>query len=135
MKTILKIGMNDNIFDYGGSSNKGLLIPVKEDGTLYDRAYCLNEQKEYFSHPDTGITFKGYKIDLFPKVLEAAKKFQASVPWMPFCGVDFTINEHGDVLIVEMEMPSCSVIQCILGESFFGEDTEQILSYLKNKKI
>ena len=135
MKTLLKIGMNGNIFDYGGTKNKGLLIPIKEDGTLYDRAFCLNEQKEYFSHPDTGITFKGYKIDLFPKVLETAKKFQTTIPWMPFCGLDFVINEHGDVLIVEMENPSCSVIQCILGESFFGDYTEQILSYLKNKKL
>ena len=134
MKTLLKIGMNGNIFDYGGASNKGLLIPIKEDGTLYDRAYCLNEQKEYFSHPDTGITFKGYKIDLFPTVLEAAKKFQASIPWMPFCGLDFTINEQGEALLVEIEMPSCSVIQCILGESFFGDYTKQILSSLKNNK-
>lgn len=135
MKTLLKIGMNGNIFDYGGASNKGLLIPIKEDGTLYDRAFCLNEKKEYFAHPDTGIVFKNYKIDLFPKVLEAAKKFQSAVPWMPFCGIDFVINDKGDALIVEMEDPSCAVIQSILGESFFGDDTEQILSYLKNKKL
>lgn len=135
MKTVLKIGMNGNIFDYGGTKSKGLLIPIKEDGTLYDRAFCLNEKKEHFAHPDTGIVFKNYKIDLFPKVLEAAKKFQSAVPWMPFCGIDFVINDKGDALIVEMEEPSCAVIQSILGESFFGDDTEQILSYLKNKKL
>ena len=133
IKTVLKIGMNGNLFDYGGTGNKGLLIPIKQDGTLYDRAFCLSEQKEYFSHPDTGITFKDYKIDVFPKVLETAKKFQASLPWMPFCGLDLVINEKGEVLLIEMESPSCSIVQSISGESFFGNYTEQILSSLKKK--
>lgn len=134
LHTLLKIGMAGNTFDYGGAEKKGLLIPIKEDGTLSDRAFCLNEQKEYFSHPDTNITFKDYKIELFPKVLETAKKLQSCIPWMPFCGLDFTINEQGEVLLVEIEMPSCSVIQSILGESFFGDYTDQILFSLKNNK-
>ena len=89
MKTLLKIGMNGNIFDYGGASNKGLLIPIKEDGTLYDRAFCLNEKKEYFSHPDTGITFKGYKIDLFPKSIGCGKKTSSNYPMDAFLRVGF----------------------------------------------
>lgn len=129
----LKIGMGGNIFDYGGVSNKGLLIQIKEDGTLYDSAYCLNEQKKYFSHPDTGVIFKNLKIEFFPKVLDAAKKIQASIPWMPFCGLDFVINEKGEVVVVEIECPSCAFVQSIYGKSFFGEYTEQILSSLKNR--
>ena len=134
LKPGLKIGMNDNIVDYGGIKQKGLLIPIKEDGTLYDYAFCLNEKKKYYTHPDTGVPFKNYKIDLFPKILEAATKLQKALPWLPFCGWDFTIDESGNVLVIEVESPSCTVVQTVYGEGFFGEYTEQILSFLKSKK-
>ena len=134
LKPGIKIGMAGNIVDFGGTTKKGLLIPIKEDGTLYDYAFCLNEGKKYFSHPDTGVIFKGYKIDLFPEIINIAKKLQASIPWMPFCGWDFVIDEKGKILVIEMEPPSSDIVQTVFGEGFFGEYTEQILSSLKHKK-
>ena len=128
---MLKIGMNANKIDFAGFDKKGLLISVKNDGTLSDYAFCLNDRKKYLSHPDTGLIFKDYKIDLFPKILEAATKIQSSIPWMPFCGMDFVINEQGDVLVLEIEAPACVLNQILYGKSFFGEDTEKVLSLIK----
>ncbi|MBR3627217.1 MAG: hypothetical protein IKN42_00035, partial [Elusimicrobia bacterium] len=133
LKPMLKVGMGECFFDYDRTSKKGLLIPIKKDGTLYDRAFCLSENKEYFSHPDTGITFKNYKIDLFPEILKAAKTLQASIPWIPFCNMDFVIDKYGNIVVVEIEVPSC-FSQIFYGEGFFGEDTKEILSFLKNKR-
>ncbi len=134
LKPVLKIGMDGNIVDFSGFNNKGLMIPVKEDGTLYDKAYCLSEHKYYFKHPDTGVVFKNYKIDLFPKILEAAKKIQSTLPYLPICGMDFVLDKNGDAIVIEIEEPSCHIGQILYGEGHFGENTERILSFLKDER-
>lgn len=130
----LKIGMSGSVVDFSGINKSGLLIPIKEDGTLYDYAFCLNENKKYFAHPDTGVVFKNYKIDFFSEILDAAKRLQSAIPWMPFCGWDFVINEKGQVLALEMETPSCHFVQVVFGRGFFEKYTEQILSGFKAQK-
>lgn len=134
IKPLLKIGMDGNNVDFGGFNNKGLMIPVKVDGTLYDKAYCPSENKYYFKHPDTGVVFKNYKIELFPKILEAAKKVQTCIPWIPFCTMDFVLDKHGDAIIIEIEKPSCFLGQILYREGQFGTDTEEILSFLKSRR-
>ena len=134
MKPLLKVGLNGQEISFGGFRNKGLMIPIKEDGTLYDKAYCINENKYYLKHPDTGVIFKNYKLENFHKILYEAKKIQSCIPWIPFCGMDFVIDKHGESIVIEIENPSCVFGQILYGEGQFGTDTEQILSFLKNRR-
>ena len=131
LSSMLKVGMSGNKIDFAGFNQKGLVVEIKEDGTLSDTAFYLYERKKCFSHPDTDVIFKDYKINLFPKILEAATKIQISIPWMPFCSMDFIINEQGEVVLLELETPACVLNQIIYGKNLFGEDTEKILSLAK----
>lgn len=134
IKPLLKIGMNGNNVDFRGFKNKCLMVPVKADGTLYDKAYCINENKYYLKHPDTGVIFKNYKLENFHKILDEAKKIQSCIPWMSCCGMDFVLDKNRDAVVIEIENPSCFLGQTLYGEGFFCTETEQILSFLKNRR-
>lgn len=134
LNSVLQIGMGENTFDWCGFASKGLMLSVNKDGTLHNWAICPNERKKYFSHPDTGIIFRDYKIDLFPKVLEAAKAFHLSIPWLKFCNWGITIDSNGTPVVIEIENPSYMNDQMLLGKGIFDEHTEEILTYLKNKE-
>lgn len=133
LNPILKIGAGGNIFDWNGFDKKGFIISMDKDGFLYDLAYSPNEKKWYSCHPDTGVVFKKYKIENLKKVLDAAIKMHSSVMRLPFCRWDFVVDEQGDAVVIDNETPSCMLDQISYGEGFFGADTEEILSYLKNR--
>ena len=131
-KPILKIGMGDHTTDYSGIKNEGLIIGIDNDGTLFDSALCIKQDKWYTSHPDTGLIFKNHKIVNFQKVLETAKKLHSYIPWLKFCRWDITIDFNGEPVVIEMEKPIEIFQQQILyKEGFFGEYTEDVLSLLK----
>ncbi len=132
LSSLLKIGTNGNLID----NIEGIFIAINKDGYLADTAFCSGNDKKYFEHPDTKLIFKNYKIDLFPKVLEAAKKLHSIIPWMGFCKWDMTIDKQGNPVVIEMEKPiSSSFLQIATGKSMFEEKTGEILTFLKNLNL
>ena len=134
LNSVLQIGMGDNTVDWVGLNKNSLLILVNKDGTLHNWAICSKGRKRYSAHPDTGIVFKNHKIDLFPKILETLKILHLSVPWLKFCSWGITIDVSGTPVILEIKTPSYMYDQLLLGVGIFGEHTEEVLSYLKNKE-
>jgi len=133
LSSVLQIGVGDTTLDRSGLNNNSLLILVNKDGTLHNWAVCPKDGKKYYAHPDTGIVFKNYKIELFPKILETVKVLHLSVPWLKFCNWGVTLDLYGTPVILEMKRPSYIHNQLLLGTGIFGEHTEEALSYLKNK--
>ncbi len=134
-KPILKIGMNDSVTDFSGIRKEGLIMAIDSQGFLSEFALCINQYKWYSSHPNTGFIFKNHKIENFQKVFEAAKKMHSYIPWLGFCKWDITIGIDGNPVILEIESPGELFPQQVLyKEGFFGEYTEELLSWLKNKK-
>ena len=130
---VLKIGRGNKIVDWEGLTSNSLVIGIKEDGTLYDFAFSPAEKKKYYSHPDTGFVFKDYKIELFPKVRESVIKLHSAIPWLMFCNWDITIDYAGNPVIIEMENPAGwgLIFQTALGKPYFGENTAEILSFIR----
>ncbi|WP_372518640.1 sugar-transfer associated ATP-grasp domain-containing protein [Candidatus Ruminimicrobiellum ovillum] len=129
-----KIGRENGFVDWNGLGSKSLLTGIKDDGCLYDFAFCIKERKKYYAHPDTGVKFKDYKIDLFPKVGETVKKLHSAIPWLKFCSWDITIDKEGTPVVIETEKPVAVDSQLILGRAYFKENTAEILSFIgKNK--
>ncbi len=130
---VLKIGRENKTVDWEGLTSNSLVIGIKEDGSLYDFAFSPAEKKKYYAHPDTGFVFKNYKIDLFPKVRESVIKLHSVIPWIKFCNWDITIDCEGNPVIVEMENPAgwSLIYQAALGKPYFGENTAEILSFIK----
>ncbi len=129
---ILKIGRGNCFVDWNGLKSGCLLIGINDDGTLFDYAFCIGEKKKYYAHPDTGVEFKNYKIDLFPKVRETVVKLNSSIPWLKFCNWDITFDCDGNPVVIETERPVGIDPQLSLGRSCFGDNTEEILNFLKN---
>ncbi len=131
---LLKIGMSGNITDYSGIASEGLIIGINNDGTLFDSALCVKQDKWYTSHPDTGVVFKNHKIFNFQKVLETAKRFHSRIPWLNFCRWDITIDVTGEPVCIEVEEPTEVFQQQIFyKKGLFGEYTEELLSCLNKK--
>ncbi len=132
-KPVLKIGMNDATTDYSGIEKEGLIIAMDSEGYLSEFALNINKNKWYSSHPNTGLVFKNHKIENLKKVFESAKKLHSCVPWLGFCRWDITINLDGEPVLIETEPPGELFQQQILyKEGFFGDYTEEILTFLKN---
>ena len=127
-KPVFKIGMGGSCTDYLGITKGGLFIGINNDGTLFDTALCVKQDKWYNAHPDTGLVFKNHKIINFQRVLETAKQLHYCIPWLGFCRWDITIDINGEPVVIEVEAPSEIFQQQVLyKEGFFGEYTEEIL--------
>ena len=125
--------MNDATTDYSGIEKEGLIITMDTEGYLSEFALNINKNKWYSSHPNTGLVFKNHKIENLKKVFESAKKLHSCVPWLGFCKWDITINLDGEPVLIETEPPGELFQQQILyKEGFFGEYTEEVLTFLKN---
>ena len=127
-------------FGTGGSrvdnaSSGGYLIGVMPDGTLLKEAMtdaCRTDK--ITAHPDSGLTFEGHKIEGFEKVVESAKKMHAYLPLLGIIDWDFTIDENGDPVLVEINVRNGGGVQMIQwchGTALFGDDTAKVLQFLQ----
>ncbi len=68
-------------------------------------------------------------------IMSIAIKLHERVPYMGILSWDLTIDEEGQVVIIEMNSTGQSAWfpQFVNGESLFGENTPQILKLIKNK--
>ena len=130
---VLRMGGGGSRVD--NASKGGLYIGVRDDGTFND--YATSEYDGVGGiekHQDSGIVFKGYKIDRYPQVIEAAKRIHALVPQIGVMDWDFTIDENGEPVLIESNCRNGGGIQmsqCNFGEGFFGENTAGILNWLR----
>ena len=129
MPVIMRIGRGGNCIDNAHAG--GMFIAVDDDGTLHDTAFT--EFNNRFSvHPDTKISYKGYKIECFSNVLSAAKAMHELIPQVGVVNWDFTIDETGAAVIIEMNINSGSVWlpQIAHGKGAFGDNTAEVLRWL-----
>ena len=62
-----------------------------------------------------------------------AKKLHSYVPWLGIISWDLTINEQGDITLVEMNTTGQSAWFCqmVNGEPLFGNNTSKMLEMIK----
>jgi hypothetical protein len=76
----------------------GVSVNIKEDGTLDKYGFCKIDKK-VTAHPDTGVTFEGYKIPFFDEAIALAKR--ATECFYGFCSIgwDIAITTDGPIII------------------------------------
>lgn len=121
--------LTDNI------SAGGMTVGVQDDGSLCKCAYterngCKGEAFEL--HPLTKIRFEGYRIGNIDKVIQAAIACHKRTPHMRMASWDFTLNEAGEAVLIEVNLTSQSVCfpQYTHGKALFGENTEKMLKLI-----
>lgn len=133
MPVILRIGQGGHFLDNAHAG--GMFIAVNNDGSL--NRFAITEFNDHFEkHPDTGLVFATHKIEHFNKVLLAAKKIHEAVPQIGIVNWDFTIDKLGDPVLIEANCNGGSVwlIQMAHGVGAFGENTEEVLQWLRFMK-
>ena len=130
--SVLRMGTGDARVD--NASQGGLYVGVYDDGHLCQFASNDYGLKGIAEHPDTGVIFKDYVIDEYPKVIETAKKIHRLVPQVGIIDWDLTIDEDGEPVLIESNCQNgggIQMIQCNIGEGVFRDNTEKVLKWLK----
>lgn len=127
---VMRIGQKGAVVDNAHAG--GMVIAIDDDGTLHEKAFTEFRQ-EYTCHPDTGVSFAGYRIGNFPAVLDAAVRAHQAIPQLGVVSWDFTLDEEGIPVLIESNLKSGSVwlFQMSHGCGPFGERTAEILEWLK----
>lgn len=129
LPAIMRIGRGGNFVDNAHAG--GMFIAVDDDGTLHKTAFT-EFKDEYEFHPDTNLQYEGYKIELFPEVLSAAKRMHEIIPQIGVVNWDFTIDEEGNPVLIEINISGGSVwlSQMAHGKGAFGEHTGEVLQWM-----
>lgn len=126
-----------NYLDNGHAG--GMFIAIDNDGTLHKTAFT-EFKDEYEVHPDTGLKFDGYRIELYEKVLDTAIRMHEAIPQVGVVNWDFTIDENGEPLLIEANINdgkragSIWLSEMPHGRGPFGDNTKEVLRWLRMMK-
>jgi hypothetical protein len=70
-------------------------------GRLMKYAYDKNA-KRYTKHPTSNVTFEGYQIPGWERIIDLAITIQNAFPCYRILGIDFAIREDGDPIVLEV---------------------------------
>lgn len=130
---IMRIGQGGANVDNAHAG--GMFIAIDDDGTLHNTAFT-EFKKEFRFHPDTKLRFDGYRINLFPEVLKAAKRCHSYITQIGCINWDFTIDRDGNIILIEANLKGGSIwlFEMAHGKGIFGDKTLEILRWMKLMK-
>ena len=133
LPVVLRIGQGGNYLDNAHAG--GMFIAVDDDGTLHKTAFT-EFKDEYTAHPDSGLVFEGYRIELLGEVLKCAKRCATALAHVGCINWDFTINEDGIPVLIEANCHDGSIWlpQMAHGKGIFGENTANVLAWMGHMK-
>lgn len=95
---VFRTGVGDSVVDNSHVAGVSAQINVEKSVIETDGANTNGER--FVSHPDSGITFKGYRIPQRDVIVETCCE-AAKMTDNPITGWDVIINSNGDVEFVE----------------------------------
>lgn len=98
VSAFLRVGRKNSLVDNAFAG--GISIPVGEDGILSNNGCTLKNYKR-FDKSDTGIIFKGYKIQQFDEMVDVVCNAHHNLPHFDFIGWDVTVNDKNEVIVIE----------------------------------
>lgn len=133
MPIIMRIGQGGANLDNAHAG--GMFIALDDDGTMHDKAFT-EFKDEYTVHPDTNVVFAEQKIELLPKVINAALKMHSCIPQLGSINWDFTIDREGRPVLIEANCTGGSIwlIEMAHGKGVFGDRTPEILRWIRFMK-
>lgn len=108
---VMRMGIEKRIDNI---SQGGIGVEVKEDGHLGDFGTTYFGTR-YYAHPTTGFVFADKQIFNFDKVVETAKLMHSTIMQQKYVSWDFTIDEKGDPVFIEINSPGGTEILQRLG--------------------
>lgn len=134
LPVIMRIGSGGAYLDNAHAG--GMFIALDNDGTMHKTAFTEFKQ-EFTEHPDSHLQFEGYRIELLPRVIEAAKALHETLPQIGCVNWDFTIDTDGNPTLIEANMAngkqggSIWLVEMAHGCGAFGDNTAEVLRWLR----
>ena len=93
----MKVGQGGSFIDNGGAG--GILVGIdRETGRLNTDGFD-EYNRRYVTHPDTGITFKGFQLPEWNELRSLCKELSAKLPTVKFIGWDLAHTDDGWIVI------------------------------------
>ncbi|MBQ3004482.1 MAG: hypothetical protein IJD88_00980, partial [Clostridia bacterium] len=129
----LRIGASGSVVDNIHAGGMG--VSVDDSGQLGEIAYRLgygDSDEKFSQHPDTNIVFKNYKLSFIEELIDDAKKLHGLLSNIGVISWDFTVDENGTIVIVEINVRGQGIWfpQMISGRPLFGDNTKEFLKTL-----
>lgn len=130
--SMLRFGSPGSAVDNVGSG--GGCVGIDEDGSLMP--FGFNKTGDRIKEWN-GITFEGYKILEYEKIIATAKAAHYNIPLCAFVGWDLALDENGDVNMIEanLEWPGLFFEQLANGRPVFGDRFEEVLDYVRKHPL
>ena len=117
----IRFGLDGNFLDNQCAGGLSIGVDVSS-GELYK--YAMNGKGEiFYSHPNTGEKFDGFKIPFWREVLELSENIQRHFPYYNLLGPDIAITPDGPIVIEINATPDHAGLEMDYGP------------VLKNKKV
>lgn len=98
--SVFRMGISGRVDNWGAG---GLLCKVDEFGVCGQ--YAVTEKgKKVFVHPN-GFEFAGHKLYRADEAQELAKKCHKMIPQQKYISWDFTVDDMGELIFIEMNSP------------------------------
>jgi glutathione synthase/RimK-type ligase-like ATP-grasp enzyme len=89
----MRVGRSGSFVDNGGAG--GIIIGVNPHTGVVDTDGFDEYNNHYFLHPDSGITFKGFKIPDWERMLNICKSAALKITEMGFLSWDMAHTDDG----------------------------------------
>jgi len=129
LHTLLRIGKTGSFLDHDNLG--GVAVSIDESGRLKEYAYDVNG-KNYESF--NGITFSNMgEVPFIREIYKSAINIAKQVHYGRLLAMDFTVDHHGEVLLIEINCKGNGISQYQYSNgSLFKEFTKEILDYCNN---
>lgn len=128
----IKMGRNNAIVDNLGAG--GLIVGIRDDGTLCDYAYDSTYQKHY---QNGEFVFKGKRLENINKVKDFVRELHINyIPHLSFVGWDIALDKNNEPTLIEVNLkwPGIQFEQLCNATPIFGDRTNEVITYLQQVK-
>ena len=105
-----RFGRIGGVVDNFSKEGFGVVIDPKT-GIIISDAINKNHERTQ-KHPDTGKIFKGFQYPCWEKLRATIKKMAKMIPQLRYIGWDITINDNGEIVLIEInQSPGIAIPQ------------------------
>lgn len=95
----MRIGKKGSFVDNAGAG--GITVAIDKDTGMIDSDGCDEKGFRYKTHPDTGITFKGYQLPVWDKAVKVVHEVSGKIEGAKYVGWDLACTSDYEWVIVE----------------------------------
>lgn len=134
ISAMLRIGQGQSVVDNISAGGIAVGINIEENGKF--NKYAFDKYgNHWLQHPESGITFEGSCIPYFDTIVKQLKILGYFLGHSRIIGWDVSVDQNGKMILIEPNIGIGTwMSQVADGHPLFGEFSEEVYDFMKNKK-